>query len=386
MHHHPVRIVFEEGGLSNIGKIAKEYGKKAILVTTIELKKLGISEKVATYLKKEGISVRMFEDIAGEPSSQDINKVSQRYKRFKSDVIIGLGGGSSIDFAKSLAITLSHNVDIWKCVSMGGKVLFPPTEKTLPIIAIPTTAGSGSEVTPYAVVKNLNVDKKATIKSLHIYPRTALIDPRLATTLPPLVTAYTAMDALAHAIECFLNVTKKTPFSELLSLEAIRLIVKNSVLAYENGKNVEARKSLALASVMAGICLSQAGTTVAHALSESLTGYVSIPHGIAVSLFLPSVLEETYSSYSDGFSKMSNALGEKSPRAVIDVYKKTLQSLNVLEKANKLNITPEIAKKVAEDTTSGYKSAPLRLHPKVFSYEEMLDICQPKRWTELVKV
>ncbi|MDP2718959.1 MAG: iron-containing alcohol dehydrogenase, partial [Dehalococcoidia bacterium] len=267
----PVEIRFGPGTVSSLGEAASRLGRRAFLVTMKNLVEIGLVERAIDSLKKSNIEFVLFDKVKGEPKSSDIDSAKEVLRESGCDLVIGLGGGSCIDQAKALAICARHPEPIWEYVNLSNRPPKPVSSKdVLPIIAIPTTAGTGSEVTPYAVVTNTETIQKGTIKEPAIYARMALIDPELTVPLPPRITAATGVDALAHAIESYFNVKNRTPYSDMVAVEAIRQIIKWLPTAYQDGNNLEARTRVAWGATLGGISISQAGTTVAHAMAQPL--------------------------------------------------------------------------------------------------------------------
>ena len=226
------------------------------------------------------------------------------------DIIVAVGGGSVIDFAKSVSVSISHDKPIWEFVSYTGKQTHPIEGPLTPVVAIPTTSGTGSEVTPYAVLSNRGLRCKATIVSPHLSPSVALVDPSLTCSLPPEVTAYTGADALSHAIESLLNVSNRSPFSAIVSIEAIRSASSALVKAVSDGNNKQARSLMSWASLLSGISISLAGTGLGHAMAELLGGQTHMPHGLTIAVFLPAVLKLFEEDYKLPLDTLREALGD----------------------------------------------------------------------------
>jgi alcohol dehydrogenase class IV len=220
------------------------------------------------------------------------------------DVLIGLGGGSSLDIAKVVSILLTNGGDVLDYVGID-KV----PKRGMDTVLIPTTAGTGSEVTPIAVLSDTREHLKKGIVSDKLYARVALIDPELTLSLPPRVTAYTGMDALTHSIEAFTN-RHAQPFIDAFALESIRLIGRNLRDAVHNGSDIRARYNMSLASLFGGLCLGSVNTAGTHALAYPLGGTFGVPHGIATSLLLPYVMEFNLPADPAKFSEIAVALGQ----------------------------------------------------------------------------
>jgi len=292
--YNPVKINFGSGKISSLGKIVQEYGNKVFIATMKEIVDLGLLEKGIKSLKDSGVDYVLYADVKPEPKSDDIDLATGVIRDSGCDIVVGIGGGSCIDFAKALAICARHPEKIWSYVNLSNRPPQPVDErKVLPIIAVPTTSGTGSEVTPYAVITNTQTVQKGTVKEQAIFPKESIVDPELTLMLPPELSVVTGVDVLAHAMESYFNVPNRTPFSDLLAEEAIRLVFKHLPLVKKNGKDLDARAGMAWASTLAGMTISQAGTTVAHALAQPLGARMGLPHGVSVAIFLLAVMKQT---------------------------------------------------------------------------------------------
>jgi len=286
----PTEIFFGVGQLNNVGEIVKRYGKKVLIVTDKIIRELDYLDTLISNLNKEGFIVTYFSDASGEPSSQHIDSFCKGIMDLP-EVVIGLGGGSCIDFAKGVAVKLTHKNSLWEYVNRTDFIHLMPTERTLPVVAIPTTSGTGSEVTPYCVIKNDISHQKATIISNYIVPKTAIVDPELTKTMPSDLTALTGLDAFAHAFESLINV-KSNYMTQMFSIEAINYILNYLPLAIRDGTNLDARIYMSYSSLLAGMSISHVGTTVAHAMAQVLGSRCSLSHGKTVALCLLPVIRD----------------------------------------------------------------------------------------------
>ncbi|OHE62765.1 MAG: hypothetical protein A2Y36_14345 [Treponema sp. GWA1_62_8] len=249
----PVKLVFGEGKLEAAGEEAKAYGKKALVVTTGDFFiKTGLVDRLKAILKKSGVEAFHYWDVSPNPLNTEIDAAAAFAKKNGCELCIGLGGGSAIDTAKAAAIVLGHGRPIWDFCT--GATAAPITAKTLPIIAITTTAGTGSEGTQWSVITNKAVKEKPGIGSDHTFAKVAIVDPELMVSMPPRTTASTGFDALAHSIEAYTS-TLSTPITDLYCEQAIRLIGKYLRRAVKDGADKEARNGMAYANTLAGECL-----------------------------------------------------------------------------------------------------------------------------------
>jgi alcohol dehydrogenase class IV len=278
---------------------------RAFLVTDPGLSKAGILDEVVGILKAAGVEVTACDRVKSDSGSELIDSTAKELKECRADVVIGIGGGSSLDTAKAVA-ALATNPG--SCLDYVG--LHNVRNRPLPMVAIPTTAGTGSEVTLWSVFTDEGKGLKAAIGSIFLYPAVALCDPELTLNLPPFLTASTGMDALAHAIECYTN-NACQPISGALALHAIELIGRHLRSAVLNGRDRHSRYAMMLASTMAGIAMNPTRLGLAHALAMPLGSWdLHVPHGMALAVTLPAVMEFNYLAEPERFVDVARALGE----------------------------------------------------------------------------
>ncbi|MEM0143672.1 MAG: iron-containing alcohol dehydrogenase, partial [Candidatus Parvarchaeum sp.] len=289
------KIKFGNGVTNEVGKVMRDYDiRRALIITDSGIVRSKLHVSATDSLKGNGIEYEIFSEVESDPSITTISKAEKFAKECSAEAIIGLGGGSSIDTAKAVAILLEN----------GGKLRqFSGVDKikklNMPLIAIPTTAGTGSEVTRFAVISD--TDEKFTIASHLITPKVALLDPSLTLSLPKNITAYTGIDALAHAIESYTS-TLSQPIADLFALKAIELIIKNLRIVVARGDNLKARENMLQASLFAGIAFNNAFLGLCHAIASPLGAYFHIPHGLAIAVTLPYVMEYNALASSDKFA------------------------------------------------------------------------------------
>jgi len=253
---------------------------------------------------REGMKAVLYDKVLPEPPLEQADEGAKLAQKGKCDLVIGIGGGSAMDVAKAVAVVAAHGADAKDFLGLN-KVPGPG----LPTIMVPTTAGTGSEVTFTAVFVRPDLQKKEGMNSVFMYPDLALLDPELTLSLPPQPTAASGIDALCHAIESYTSVIA-SPASEMFSLEAIRLIVENLRTCVHNGRDLEAREAQMLGSLYAGIGLANAGVGAAHSLSYPLGGKYGISHGIANTLMLPRIMEYNLPGALEKFALVAEAMGE----------------------------------------------------------------------------
>ncbi len=256
-------------------------------------------------IKAKGIEVEVHSEIEADPCIETVDTVSQQVKDSKAEVIVAYGGGSPMDAAKSIAMLQTNPGSIREYMYKERIVKNPP----LPLIAIPTTAGTGSEMTAGAVTTDKIAKQKIGVTHELLFAKSAVIDPETHVTMPPHITAATGMDALTHAIEAYTSVMAE-PISDALAIQAIRLIGKYLRRAVANGNDGEARSNMALASLTAGAAFANAGLGAVHALAHPVGARFNVPHGVANALLLPYIMEFNFIGNLEKYKEIAIMLGE----------------------------------------------------------------------------
>ncbi|WP_172656733.1 iron-containing alcohol dehydrogenase [Domibacillus robiginosus] len=282
----PQTTIYGCGSFEQIGKEAAQRGKKALIVSDAVMNKLGYVDTCRKQLKEAGIESVIFLGVESEPTDQYVAEALLMLEKEACDVIVSLGGGSCIDTAKAVAV-LAENGGYIGEYRGASKIA---DQAPLPHIAVPTTAGTGSEATDVTVITNTSNDVKMMIKQPAFMPSVALVDPSLSMSSPPKITAATGVDALTHAIEAYIS-KKAHPMSDMYALEAMKLIIPNLERAYQNGSDLEAREAMALGSMYAGAAFSNASVCLVHGMSRPIGALFHVPHGISNAMLLPAVLE-----------------------------------------------------------------------------------------------
>lgn len=300
----PTRIEFGLEKFRTIGHEAARLGKKALIVSYQDKSLQPLIETCVRLLKEESVQCVLFEEAEANPVCQIVDRGRDAAIQNGCDLVIGLGGGSAMDVAKAVAVCAVEKVDVWKLVE--GRSI---EKKPLPLILAPTTSGTGSEVTQYAVISNRELKRKEGFGRQEFYPKVAVLDPLLTTGLPAPLTAATGMDALTHAIEAY--TTKLTnPIADACAEKAIALVGKSLRTAVFSGGNIQARYDLMLASMLAGIAITHADTSLAHVIGEAVGAVFNTSHGLSVSLTLPAVMEYNCFSNLERFAVIAELLGE----------------------------------------------------------------------------
>jgi alcohol dehydrogenase class IV len=301
--HFPTRSVFGPGKVALVGEEVSKLGQRALLVTYPSRSLARVVEQVIGLLGQHGVSTVLFNEATANPTHTLVNRGSELARRESCDVVIGLGGGSPMDTAKAIAVAAPQEIDIWKIVE--GQ---PITTESLPVVAIPTTAGSGSEATFYAVISHPGLHRKEGFARTQFFPRVSIIDPLLTVSLPPAMTAETGMDALTHAIEAYTS-RFASPVSDLYAAEAIRLVHRSLRRCVENGGDVEARTTMLLANTLAGVAITHADTCLAHVIGEAVGAVFNTGHAVSVALTLPAVMEHNCLANATRYADIARMLG-----------------------------------------------------------------------------
>src|SRR3990170_3580838 len=305
----PTKIVFGAGAVNDIGPEMDSLNKKrAVIITDEGLAATGMIDRAKDILGKRCVGI--FPEVKPDTGVYIIDKAVKYAKGVDADILISIGGGSSIDTAKAMAILLTEGGRLEDY--QGWQILKRPL---MPHIAVPTTAGTGSEVTYVAVVKDHDRGIKLVFGDNHLIPNTAILDPELTVNLPPDITASTGMDALSHAIES-IHSLQRQPMTDGLALQAIRMIFNYLAISVENGKDIAARGQMQIAATMAGIAFSNAQLGIVHAMAHAVGARFGVPHGIANAIFLPYGMEYNLGVCEKEYAAIADAAG-------IDVHKKT---------------------------------------------------------------
>lgn len=344
----PTEVSFGNGAIAKLPELVLRYGNRALMVTTPwEGKQAEAFAKIKADLEANGIYVVVHPEVVPNPTSALINAGVAKVKEENLQVMIGVGGGSSIDSAKAIAVGATHPGEAWDYVyTNGGPV---DAEKVLPIIAVTTTSGTGSHVTKYAVFTNRDLEIKSTIVNPAVFPKCAIVDPELMTTLPEHQTASTGFDAFSHAFESYTNINAN-PLIDMVALHAIELIVENLPKAMADPENLEYRSNMALADTLAGISIANVGTTLPHSIGQPISGrFPSVTHGESLAVIYPQFLEFTYRNSVEKFAKVARmfdpALKEQddltAAAALSGCFKAFLQKIGMYTSLEALGVTDD---------------------------------------------
>jgi len=373
----PTRIRFGWGQVKEIGNLIARNGKKCLLVTVKPF--LGMQplfERVKELCKEAGVEVFHFDGVIPNPTSESVNVGSKMAIENKVDIVLGLGGGSSIDTAKAIAVGATHEGDVWD-YRIGQKRI--DSKKVLPIIAAPTTAGTGAEVTNMAVIKNAEEKFKSALADWSLTPKISIIDPESTLTVPPHITAATGFDAFCHAFESYIN-KYASEFIDLFALDSLKKVIKYLPIAVRDGSNREAREALSFAATLAGLSFTNIGTTLPHGIGMAIGGYVSnLMHGETLAIMYPEINRWTwkhaipkYAAVARIFNPdMKNESDEIAAEQACNEIDNFLKEIGLWSSLEEKNVPENILESVAKDTL---KLRNYTLHPKVANYEDAYDL------------
>ena len=370
------KIVFGNGALAALAEHIRELkATNPLIVLDRNLAKTDLKAQVLDILGDGGLKATLFDQkVEAEPRLEVADEGVKAAKKGKCDVVVGIGGGSAMDVAKAIAVLAANN-DRAKDYLGLNKVPGPG----LPKIMIPTTAGTGSEVTFTAVFVRQNLKKKEGMNSPYLYPELAILDPTLTLSLPAVSTASTGIDALCHAIESYTSINA-SPMSELLSLEAIYLISSNLRTCVHDGSNVEARGNMLLGSLYAGLGLANAGVGAVHSLSYPLGGKYGVSHGLANTIMLPHVMAFNLPGSLEKFAVIAETMGEvidtmplrEAAFMAVEAVQALIEDCGIYTTLEDLNIPEEALPELAEVAMTVLR--PLENNPRKLTVEDAIDI------------
>lgn len=304
----PTKIHFGVGSSQKIGTVLKdETGfQKAFIATGSGIVNAGIIAQIEEGLQAGGMDYVIYDELIPEPTVEVVDQAAEVLRQSGADVVIAVGGGSPIDTAKAMCLLQTHEGSCRDYLFGGTKTVTGPI---LPLVAVPTTAGTGSELTAASVISNEQERTKVSITSDFLIPQMVFIDPLLQLGMPPFITATTGMDALTHAIEAYVSLNA-SPISDMFALQAIEMIGKNLRTAVSAGSNLEARCNMAIASTIAGAAFMNGGLGVVHGIAQTIGAFAHVAHGTANALLLPYCMERNVVGNLEKFRNIAVALGE----------------------------------------------------------------------------
>lgn len=376
-YYNPTRIHFGWNTFESLGEITRRYGRRALLVTVPSFPALEpVFDKAKDLLRTAGVDVVHFDQVVPNPTTESISQGAQMAKEARAEVVVGLGGGSSIDTAKAIALEAVQEGTAWEYRLFGERTI---QGDVLPVIAVTTTSGTGSHVTAVSVLTNPRERFKSAIVDHRLFPKEAIVDPQLMMTLPKHITAATGFDAFAHAFESYIHV-KANPYTDLLALEAMQIILHTLPLLLQDLANKEARMKMAWADTLAGLAIANCGTTLPHGLGMSIGGKAPwVMHGEALAVVYPEFLRYTAPYAKERFAKVARVLrpqlltesDDVASSELISLLENFLKDIGLWIDLKGLGIPKEDIPEIAEYT---FKLPDYTVNPRVPVKEEVLQI------------
>lgn len=369
------KIIFGAGKVSEIGGVVKEYGESCLLVTTPAIEALKpMYDKVISLLEEAGIKVAHFDGVTPNPTTDVITIGANMAKSIEAKVIVGLGGGSSMDAAKAIAVEATHEGSCWEYLFYKTQ----PTDKTLPIIAISTTSGTGSQVTQVSVVTNTEDRDKSALYNNILYPRVSIVDPELMVTLPKFVSATTGFDVFCHAFESLIH-PNCGALIESFAKEAIQIVADTLPCVLENPKDVELRSKMAWADVLAGLCIANAGVTLPHGMGMAIGGmYPNVAHGQALAIVYPACTKFTWKDDVENYAFLSRAFNKNIGDDVSDLEAAAVSSKEITKFLKRIDLSQKLSDvNMPEDEIEALANQCMVLpdyknNPKIATLDEMI--------------
>lgn len=303
----PTQVEYGVGILSRIAEFTAHCGKRAYCLFDPFFQGSQAAQTVLSALHDAGIETVESYEVRPNPRAADIDARAAECLQAKCDFVVALGGGGTIDIGKAVSFLVTNGRGAWDYTVKENQFYHTITEDPIPLVAIPTTAGTGSEATIYSVINNPQIQRKCTIRSFALYPAIAIIDPELMVALPPMLTALTGIDTFAHAFESFIN-KNATLYSRMVAKESMRLFAENIVTCVENGTDLEARGKMAVASLLGGLAISHAPTSLPHIIGQCLSGWVDAPHGGSLAVCLSQIIRWTLPCGQAEFAEIARIL------------------------------------------------------------------------------
>jgi alcohol dehydrogenase len=356
----PTKVIFGSGKLDELAKVSLP-GKKALLVIGAggNMRKLGYLKRVENLLKKQNVESVVYDKIQPNPLTEHVDEAAGIARKERCDFILGLGGGSTIDSAKSIAIMAKNDGKYWDYINGGSGGGKKPKNGALPIVAITTTAGTGTEADPWTVITKPDTNEKIGWGNDDTFPVLSIVDPELMKSVPPKMTAFTGMDTFFHAVEAYIA-TVSHPVGDPLALEAIGLIAVYLPKAVKDGNDIEARTMVAWANTEAGICESTSSCISHHSLEHAISAYhQDLPHGAGLVLTSVAYFSHLAKKLPERFGDMAAAMGEDitglseadSAMVFVTALKKLIKNIGLEDlKLSDYGVKPDEAQKIAKNS------------------------------------
>ena len=369
----PQDIIVGKGSLKKLPEVAgKLGGTHGFIISGPHLNKMGIVSSCAQALEAVGIKVDTYTETEGNPSVETVDKAANAFKESGADFIVALGGGSPMDVAKAVGVVAKYGGSITEYEG-GGKV---PVD-IIPLIAIPTTAGTGSEVTAFSVITDHSRNYKLTVFSYKLIPAYAILDPELLTTAPVSVAAACGIDAMVHALEAYIS-KAASPFSDAMAEKSLELIGKNIRRYVADRTDIEAAEGMLVGSLFAGIAFSWARLGDVHAMSHPVSAFFDVPHGVANAILLPTIVEYNALADHGKYLKIYNYISkipvpeeEFEPFMLVDLLVELNEQLGIPASLSEVGVTEDKFDAMADDAM---KSGNIAVNPRSTTKKDVLSL------------
>lgn len=375
----PTQIITGVGVVNKLTQICEAYGKRVFVVLDPFFVGSPIEHMLQELLRDH--ELMFYTNICPNPRDKDIDEGGRLCKEHQTNVIVALGGGSTIDTAKAINVVAMNGGTCWEYTKRTNEVMREIQQELLPLIAIPTTSGTGTEATRYSVITHASTHSKGTLKSDAIFPTISLVDAQLSVSMPRKTTALTGIDAFAHAFESYIGSQTNT-FSSIFSKQAMELFVKHMKTACLHGDDMVAREQMALCSTLGGLAISHSATTLPHGIGQALSGVCDAPHGGSIAVCMPQILRWTLPVCEEKFAEvacmfdpsLTHVSREQQATALPDILETCFHEiLGETITMRDYGLEMSQIEQVADMTLSNYKGDVSR-HPKVANREQLIAI------------
>lgn len=364
----PVNLLFGRGKSNEIGNEVAKYGKKALIVTgRSSTKKSGLLDKTVNLLKEANVEYEIFDKVEQNPLTTTVYEGVDVIKETGCDVVLGLGGGSIMDAAKSIAFSAKNSGDISEYI-FGIK----QGNEALPIVLVPTTCGTGSEGNCFSVLTNPETKDKKSLRTNLIIAKASIIDPELMITMPKSILVSVGFDALAHNMEAYVSKIGQ-PLTDIKAFYGIKLLAENLPKVYNNPNDLEAWEKVTLASTLGGMVIGVAGVTAPHGMEHPASGLHDIVHGKGLAALTPIIVERSWESDIEKYTDISKLLGGTSAEDCADAIRSFLEKIDLKVTLGELGVKEEDVEWMAENCMKVSKPSIVN-HPREFTLEEIKDI------------
>ena len=364
----PINLLFGRGRINEVGSEVAKYGKKVLIVTgRSSTKKSGLLDKTKNLLEEAKVKYEVFDKVEQNPLTTTVYEGVEVIKETGCDIVLGLGGGSIMDAAKSIAFSAKNSGDISEYI-FGIK----QGKEALPIVLVPTTCGTGSEGNCFSVLTNPETKDKKSLRTNLIIAKASIIDPELMMTMPKSILASVGFDALAHNMEAYVSKIGQ-PLTDMKALYGIKLLAENLIKVYKDSNDLDAWEKVSLASTLGGMVIGVAGVTAPHGMEHPASGLYDIVHGKGLAALTPVIVEKSWESNPEKYSDISKLLGGTDAKDCAEAIRRFLEEIDLSVTLGDLGVAENDVEWMAENCMKVSKPSIIN-HPKEFTLEEIKEI------------